>query len=135
MDKWIEITIERIKELTNLPYGWDGEDGSPLSHSLAEKAISFLNNLNGLDIQDSWVAPIEENAFQIEWRNSKKHYMEIEFHNNEINVCIFFPELFDKNDIKKSYNDAFDTYDYTYENCNVEELKRTLINFIKGELK
>jgi len=60
---------EKLKELTQLPLGWDGYQGVPVNIENASLALRVLNTVNGPTTPQ--IVPGPDGDLQIEWHTLK----------------------------------------------------------------
>lgn len=67
VSSWTESVNDRLKVLIDLPLGWDGYQGRPISFVNASFALHMLNNICKLETRAPQIVPGPAGDLQIEW--------------------------------------------------------------------
>ncbi|MFB9581711.1 hypothetical protein [Streptomyces goshikiensis] len=70
--------IDKLRELRNLPYDWDGAGGSPVSQDVAQAAYRALDRIADFRTVFPFITPGEEGSVLLEWRAGRER-IELEF--------------------------------------------------------
>ena len=76
--RWLTIAESELKQIANLPQGWDGYDSPPLLAELYHNARKFLHCLEVDDLPVPYVGPISGGGVQLEWHIGGRE-LEVEF--------------------------------------------------------
>ena len=64
---WLENLHRKLRALRDLPMGWDGHDGSPLSYGVAVFSAELLKGIYCDGAPDPSLVPGSDGSLQIEW--------------------------------------------------------------------
>lgn len=68
---WSEPVAERLAELMQLPVGWDGQRGRPVSRENASFALGILSAVMDQSMPMPSLVPTSSGSIQIEWHTLK----------------------------------------------------------------
>lgn len=73
--EWMAQLRDRFMEVTELPRGWDGYSGRPVSFQVASFAANLLERLCRDDVPAPSIVPGSDGSLQIEWHRNRYDIM------------------------------------------------------------
>lgn len=70
LPRWLVPARDRISELVQLPWGWDGHDGCPVKIDIAKFAIRILLQVLESDSPAPQIVPLSGGGAQLEWHQN-----------------------------------------------------------------
>jgi hypothetical protein len=87
MKKDIFLNIDRLNDIGNLSYNWDGYDAKPFNFELINKCKKIVRILS----YQPDIYPTGRQSIQFQYELSNKSYLEFEIFNNKT-LCLWVPK-------------------------------------------
>lgn len=115
---WKESVVARLSELMQLPDGWDGHRGRPVSRDNAVFALSILSSIMDQSMPIPSLVPTVGGSVQIEWHTLKGD-MELRIHRPN-SVHAWFSSVEDEEEPEVEL-----TWDFKIVSAWLNEIKET----------
>lgn len=102
LPRWLAPARDRVSEIVQLPWGWDGHDGCPVKIDIAKFAIRFLLQVLAPESPAPQIVPLSGGGIQLEWhQNGVDLEIEIDAPNQ---VFVSFEDLESGMEFERSFS-------------------------------